>query len=69
MTPKTMQVQAVAHKDVRGKEQLYLKIHHAGNDVIINIGKGTFDAVTKLAEATVHPLPLEQKDKKGGKEK
>lgn len=35
-------------KDVRGKEQLYLKIEHNQNTVLINIGRKTFDSVREL---------------------
>lgn len=35
-------------KDVREKEQLYLKIEHNQNTVLINIGRKTFDSVREL---------------------
>lgn len=44
------EVQAIAHKDVKGKEQLYLKIGNETDNVVINIGKKTFDAVNNLTE-------------------
>lgn len=41
-------VRAIAHKDVRGNELLYLVIGEEGNQVIINIGKKTYDAINNL---------------------
>lgn len=42
------EVQAIKHKDVRGKEQLYLKIGNDENNVVINIGEKTYEAVNNL---------------------
>ena len=53
---KLAYVQAVAHKDIRGKECLYLIItpqdHKEGEDnmAIINIGQKTFDTVSNILE-------------------
>lgn len=48
-----MQVQAIEHTDVRNNKLLYLKIQYAGNDVLINIGKKTYDSIVALSEQTV----------------
>lgn len=48
-----MQVQAIEHTDVRNKKLLYLKIQYAGNDVLINIGKKTYDSIVTLSEQTI----------------
>lgn len=48
MQPTKMLVQAIKHKDVRGKELLYLKIQHEGNEVLVNIGERTYKAIVEL---------------------
>lgn len=49
---KYMKVEALKHKNVRGKELLYLKIsdEKTGEEVIIEIGQKTFDSVTALGK-------------------
>lgn len=49
MTTNNAQVSAIRHKDVKGRELLYLKIEVAGKEPeLINIGQRTYDAVEKL---------------------
>lgn len=43
-----METNAVKHTDVRGKEQLYIKIQEGDKQVIINVGQKTYDAVLAL---------------------
>jgi len=65
MKPTTMQVQALEHTDVRNNKLLYLKIQYANNDVLINIGKKTYDSITALAEMPINIEPQnEPKTKK-----
>lgn len=47
-----MKVEAIKHKDVRGKEMLYLKLTNEATqkEVVINIGQKTFDAVSNMTE-------------------
>lgn len=47
------EVAAIKHKDVRGKEQLYLKIGNDEKNVVINIGEKTFDAINHLNGLTL----------------
>lgn len=57
----TAEVQAIRHKDVRGKEMLYLKIIKDSREVIINVGQQTFNSIEGLEK----PIPTEtQKAKK-----
>lgn len=43
-----MKVNVIKHKDVTGKEQLYLKIENENGQVLINIGQKTYDKVNEL---------------------
>lgn len=60
MQPTTMLVQAIKHKDVRGKELLYLKIQHEGNEVLVNIGERTYKAVVELVNQQQLKLHAEE---------
>lgn len=51
MNTPNAQVSAVKHKDVRGKEQLYLVITTEHDSVIINIGNKTYEKVAKMMES------------------
>lgn len=43
--------EAVEHSDVRGNVKFYLKLTNEKNEeYIINVGKKTFDTVTKMKE-------------------
>lgn len=44
------EVSAIKHTDVRGKEQLYLKINNGTESHVINIGKATYDKLNKLSD-------------------
>lgn len=69
MTTLNGTIQAIKHTDVRGKELLYLKLTANGNDVLVNIGKKTFDAVEDMQTIRkTTPTQEELKEKtKGGK--
>lgn len=55
------QITSIKHKDVTGKELLYLKIEVANKpDVLINVGQKTFDKVNNL-------FTLTEEKQKGGK--
>lgn len=47
-----MKVEVLKHTDVRGKELEYLKITNekTGKNVLINVGKKTYDSVKELTE-------------------
>lgn len=51
-TPKTgtVTLTPLEHEDVRGKKLLYLKMQANGKELVINIGKATYDAAAKLLE-------------------
>lgn len=55
-----MKVEAIKHKDVRGKEMLYLKLTHevTQKEVVINIGQKTFDAVSNMDTVTLPEAQL-----------
>lgn len=44
------EVKAVKHVDVRGKELLYITIGEGLNQIIINVGKKTYETVKTLTE-------------------
>lgn len=48
---KMLNVEAVRHFDVRGKELLYIKIE----DLVINVGEKTFKEVQKLTGVKEEP--------------
>lgn len=43
-----MNIEAIRHKDVKGKEMLYVLLTNKEQEVFINVGKKTFEAVEKL---------------------
>lgn len=51
-------VTAITHKDVKGKELLYLKIQNGEHNVLVNVGKKTYDSV-KALDAVQELTPLE----------
>lgn len=52
-----MQVETIEFKDVRGKELLYLKITSNQKEVLINVGKKTFDSVKELETPKQPEIP------------
>lgn len=49
---KNVKATAILHKDVRGKELMYLKLETDSGQVLINIGLRTFNDVKELTEPT-----------------
>lgn len=58
----TVTATAFTHKDVKGKELMYLKISNGQQDILVNVGKKTYDGVLGLQKN-------EPQKPKGGKEK
>lgn len=58
-----MEVETIRWKDIRGKELLYLKITHNGNEVLINVGEKTLKSVENLNTTTHKTIPI-MKNKK-----
>lgn len=46
--------EALAHKDVRGKEQFYIKFTNGKSEYVINVGKKTFEEVVRQGEENIH---------------
>jgi hypothetical protein len=61
---KQLPVQTKALKNIQDKDQLYLIIGDDQNKVIINIGKKTYDDVTKLITNGTNKTTVENNDKK-----
>lgn len=55
------QVKAVRHKDIRGKELLYVVITTDKGEAIISVGQKTFD---RVEEITTTEKPKLQKNEK-----
>jgi hypothetical protein len=59
MTSKTMQVEVLIYKDVRGKELQYIRVtNEKKEEVLINVGEKTYNAVKELIEPKQPELPL-----------
>lgn len=43
-----MEILTIKHKDVKGKELLYLKIKNEYGEVLLNIGQKSFDNISEL---------------------
>lgn len=54
------QTTAITHKDVKGKELYYLKVSNGSNEVLVNVGKSTYDKVRELDKQ--QELPLNSKE-------
>lgn len=53
-----VKVEAIAHADVKGKLQYYIKFTHQDGTapVLINVGQKTYESVRELLERTEHQL-------------
>lgn len=61
-------VKAIKHSDVRGKELYYLKASNGNSDVLVNVGKTTYEAVLELETEPKHSAVASEAIKtKGGK--
>lgn len=56
-------IEAIKHKDVKGKELLYLKIKNGEHEVLVNVGTKTYEAVKALDNVQELPLKTENKRK------
>lgn len=67
-----MKFEAIKHKDVKGKELLYVKVTANGKEHVINVGQKTFDAVAAILESKLednnklHELTEEHKGTEAG---
>ena len=43
-----MEILTIKHKDVKGKDLLYLKIKNEYGEVLLNIGQKSFDNISEL---------------------
>lgn len=55
-----LEVKAVRHKDVKGKEQLYVVIGES-NEIVMNVGVGTIEKLEKLIFSSVIPDEIGEK--------
>lgn len=60
---KKLNVTAVVHKDVRGKELYYLIIRQEeGNEeLVVNVGEKTYETVSKMANIPRGDVPVGNK--------
>lgn len=63
----TVNMEALRHKDVRGKELLYLKIEKNGTQVLMNIGEKSYNALIALKEVEEVREEIKIKEVKNGK--
>lgn len=51
-----MNVQAIEHKDIKGRKLLYLKITQGEHEVYVNIGEKTYNSVKELEKVQILPF-------------
>lgn len=62
---KTTTVEAIRHKDVKGKETLYVKITGISGEHYINVGQKTFDAVESIMkDQKITNIKIDEPEKK-----
>ena len=59
---------AIKHKDVRGNELYYIKLEHGEKNHLINVGKKTYDEVSKLILGQEAPELLKKEEPKEEKD-
>ena len=46
----TVQIEALEHKDIKGKKTYYLKVWNEKKEYFINVGKTTFETVKEITD-------------------
>lgn len=63
---KKVTAEAIEHKDVRGNILYYLKLTDGSSELLINVGKKTYESVSLMTKQAALPIEEPQKPK-GGK--